>query len=127
MAIMAGALVDAGDFADSGWLPITADTANGFSSALEGRRIGERIVLRGSLGPSTNWGTANSAQQPVATGGVPALLSPPVSLLVACTTTAGVATVVFRVAIQSNGGIQVRCDTASHTGSCAINLDYLAT
>lgn len=107
---------------DTGWVAVTA--AAGFSSNLEVRRIGNRVQYRGSLSPDTDWGVANSPQQPVAVGGVPAEFRPPISLLYIGASGATVATTVFRIAIQSNGGIQVRCSTGGSTNSVSVNESY---
>lgn len=123
MAIMAGALIDVADFADTGWVSVTA--AAGFSSSLEVRRIGHNVTLRGTLLPTTDWGAANSLQQAVAAGGIPAEFRSPISLTILGATGATTAATIFRVAIQSNGGIQVRCSTAAHTNSCSVNLTYV--
>lgn len=108
---------------DGGWVAIPA--AAGFTSSLNARLVGGRVQFRGTLLPNTDWGAANSLQQPVATGGVPAELRPPISLIYIGASGAGLATVVFRVAIQSNGGIQVRCNTAAHTNSVSVNDTFL--
>lgn len=110
---------------DTGWVAVPA--AAGFTSTLEVRRIGEEVMYRGTLLPNVDWGAANSLQQPVAAGGVPAEFRPPASLIYLGASGAGVATTVFRVAVQSNGGIQVRCSTAAHTNSCSVNLPLMAT
>lgn len=108
---------------DGGWVAIPA--AAGFTSSLDARLIGGRIQYRGTLLPNTDWGAANSLQQPVATGGIPVELRPPISLIYVCATGATTAATNFRVAIQSNGGIQVRCNTAAHTNSVSINPSML--
>lgn len=110
---------------DTDWVAIPA--AAGFTSSLEARLIGGRIQYRGSLLPNTDWGVANSAQQPVAVGDVPAQFRPPISLLYIGASGATVATTVFRIAIQSNGGIQVRCSTGGSTNSVSINETMLDT
>jgi hypothetical protein len=108
---------------DSGWVAVPA--AAGFTSTVEVRLQGNEVMYRGTLLPNVDWGAANSLQQPVATGGVPAEFRPPASLIYVGASGAGTAAVVFRVAIQSNGGIQVRCNTAAHTNSCSVNTDLL--
>lgn len=110
---------------DTGWVSVPA--AAGFTSSLEVRRIGDQVTYRGSILPSTDWGAANSLQQPVATGGVPAEFRPPASLIYLGATAAATAATIFRVAIQSNGGIQIRCNTAAHPNSANINLVLMAT
>lgn len=110
---------------DTGWVAVPA--AAGFTSALEVRRIGDQVTYRGTLLPNVDWGAANSLQQPVAAGGVPAEFRPPASLIYLGATSAATASTVFRVAIQSNGGIQIRCNTAAHPNSVNINVVPLAT
>jgi len=116
-------LPNPGTVYDTGWVNVTA--AAGFTSALQVRRIGHHVTLRGSLSPTVDWGAANSAQQAVAAGSLPTQFRTPVSMNIVGATGALVATTVFRVVIQSNGGIQVRCSTAAHTNSCSVNLTYL--
>jgi hypothetical protein len=108
---------------DTGWVAVPA--AAGFTSTLEVRRQGNEVMYRGTLLPNVDWGAANSAQQPVAAGGVPAEFRPPASLIYIGGSGAGSAANLFRIAIQSNGGIQVRCNTAAHTNSCSVNTDLL--
>lgn len=108
---------------DTGWVAVPA--AAGFTSSLEVRKVGGKIEYRGSLLPNTDWGVANSAQQPVAAGGVPVGFRPPISLLYIGASGATVATTVFRVAIQSSGGIQVRCSTGGSTNSVSVNESML--
>lgn len=110
---------------DSGWVNITA--AAGFTSTLQVRRIGDQVTYRGTLVPNTDWGAANSLQMPVAVGGVPAEFRPPASLIYIGASGATSAANLFRVAIQSNGGVQVRCNTAAHTNSCSVNMVLMAT
>ena len=110
---------------DSGWVNITA--AAGFTSTLQVRRIGDQVTYRGTLVPNTDWGAANSLQMPVAVGGVPAEFRPPASLIYIGASGATSAANLFRVAIQSNGGVQVRCNTAAHTNSCSVNQVLMAT
>lgn len=110
---------------DSGWVNITA--AAGFTSTLQVRKIGDEVTYRGTLVPNTDWGAANSLQVPVAVGGVPAEFRPPASLIYVGATGATTAATNFRVAIQSNGAIQVRCNTAAHTNSCSVNENLLTT
>lgn len=108
---------------DSGWVSVPA--AAGFTSSLEVRLVGGRTQFRGTLLPNTDWGVANSLQQPVAAGGVPAAFRPPISLIYITASGATVATTVFRTAIQSNGGIQVRCSTGGSTNSVSVNETFL--
>lgn len=108
---------------DTGWVAVPA--AAGFTSALQVRRIGHSVSLRGTLLPAVDWGAANSLQQPVAVGGIPLQFRTPVSLIIFGASGATSAAVVFRVAISSNGGIQVRCNTAAHTNSCSVNFTHL--
>lgn len=110
---------------DSGWVNIAA--AAGFTSSLQVRRIGDQVTYRGTLTPTVDWGAANSLQMPVAVGGVPAEFRPPASLIYIGASGATSAANLFRVAIQSNGGIQVRCNTAAHTNSCSVNQVLMAT
>lgn len=104
---------------DTGWVSVTA--AAGFTSTLEVRRRGNEVTYRGTLLPNTDWGAANSLQQPVAAASIPAEFRPPASLIYIGGSGAGSAANLFRIAIQSNGGVQVRCNTASHTNSCSVN------
>lgn len=108
---------------DTGWVNVPA--AAGFTSSLQVRRIAHRVMLRGTLSPSVDWGAANSLQQPVAAGGIPLEFRPPISLVTLGPTGATTAATIFRVAVQSNGGIQVRCNTAAHTNSVSVNFTYL--
>lgn len=110
---------------DTGWIAVPA--AAGFTSSLEVRRRDGRAMLRGTLLPVTDWGAANSLQQPVAAGGIPAGLRTPISLVWIGPTGATTAAIIFRVAVQSNGGIQVRCNTAAHTSSCSANFGYFTS
>ena len=112
-----------GQVYDTGW--VTVPAAAGFTSALEVRRIGHLVIYRGTLSPTTNWGAANSLQMPVAVGGIPAEFRFPLSLIWIGASGATSAANLFRVAIQSNGGIQVRCNTATHTNSCSINFSNM--
>lgn len=116
-------LPNPGTVYDTGWVAVPA--AAGFTSALNVRRIGHHVTLRGTLSPSVDWGAANSAQQPVAAGGVPLEFRSPFSLNIVGATGALTAATVFRVIVQSSGGIQVRCSTAAHTNSCSVNFTYV--
>lgn len=116
-------LPNPGTVYDTGWVAVPP--AAGFTSALSVRRIGHSVTLRGSLSPTTDWGAANSAQQPVAAGGVPTQFRPTVTLTILGPSGALVATTVFRLLLQPTGGIQVRCSTAAHTGSVNVNHTYL--
>lgn len=107
---------------DTGWVAVPA--AAGFTSALQVRRIGYDVMLRGTLTPTVDWGAAGSLQQPVAVGAVPAQFRSPVTMSILGASGATSAVTWFRVAIQSNGGIQVRCSTAAHTNSVSINHKY---
>lgn len=107
---------------DSG--PVAIPAATGFGSALVARRIGDTVQFQGTLSTDTNWGAANSLQMPVAVGGIPADLRPDVSLIWIGASGATSAANLFRVAIQSNGGIQVRCNTATHTNTCSVNFSF---
>jgi hypothetical protein len=110
---------------DTGWIAVPA--AAGFTSSLEVRRRDGRAQLRGTLVPTVDWGAANSLQQPVAAGGIPAGLRTPISLVTLGPSGATTAATIFRVAVQSNGGIQVRCNTAAHTNSCSVNFPYFTS
>lgn len=116
-------LPNPGTVYDTGWVAVPA--AAGFTSALEVRRIGHSVTFRGSLTPAANWGAANSLQQAVAVGGIPAEFRSPVSLGMLAPTTATVATTVFRVAIGSTGGIQIRCSTATFASAVNIHFTHL--
>lgn len=107
---------------DTGWVAVPA--AAGFTSSLEVRRIGHDVKTRGALTPTTNWGAANSMQTPVAVGGIPADARPAANLNFICPTTAGTAATIFRVVIQSNGGVSVRCDTATFVSGASISVGY---
>jgi hypothetical protein len=107
---------------DTGW--VTVPAAAGFTSALEVRLRGGVTTLRGTLLPNTDWGAANSLQQPVAAGGIPVEFRTPISLIILGGSGATSAANIFRIAVQSNGGIQVRCNTAAHTNSCSVNFDH---
>jgi hypothetical protein len=109
---------------DTQWVSVSA--APGFTSNLEIRRIGNVVFYKGTLLPNTNWGNANSLQQPVAANAIPAQFRPPESLIYVGGTGATTAATVFRVAVQSNGGVQVRCSTAAHTNSVSVNVSFLA-
>lgn len=122
-ALMLRYLFTPGVVYDTGWVAIPA--AAGFTSSLFMRRIGHHVTSRGTLSPNVDWGAANSLQQAVAAGGIPAELRTPVSLTILGATGATTAATIFRVAIQSNGGVQVRCSTAAHTNSVSVNLTYI--
>jgi len=107
---------------DTGWVAVPA--AAGFTSSLEVRRIGRSVQTRGALTPTVNWGAANSMQTPVAAGGIPAGSRPATNLNFICPTTAGTAATIFRVVIQSNGGVSVRCDTATFVSAASISVGY---
>jgi hypothetical protein len=108
---------------DTGWVTIPA--AAGFTSSLQVRKIGRSITYRGTLTPTVDWGAANSLQMPVAVGGIPAQFRFPISLIIPGSSGATSAAPIFRIAIQSNGGIQVRCNTAAHANSCSVNFTNL--
>lgn len=110
---------------DTGWVAVPA--AAGFTSALNVRRIGHFVMLRGTLTPTVDWGAASSLQQPVAVGGVPVQFRSPVTLNILGASGAATAVTWFRVAVASNGGIQVRCSTAAHPNSVNINITYIDT
>lgn len=122
-ALMLRYLFTPGVVYDTGWVAIPA--AAGFTSALFVRRIGHYVSLRGTLSPNVDWGAANSAQMPVAVGGVPAEFRSPISQIIIGGSGATTAATIFRVAVQSNGGIQVRCSTAAHTNSVSVNFTYI--
>lgn len=123
MTLQAGGYVDIEDFVDTGWVAVTA--AAGFTSTLEVRRIGHIVMQRGTLGTTTDWGAAGSLQQPVAVGAIPAQFRSPVTMSIICASGATNAATYFRITIHSNGGIQIRCSTATHTNSVSINHTYL--
>lgn len=108
---------------DTGWVAVPA--AAGFTSSLNVRRVGHLVMFRGTLLPAVDWGAANSLQQAVAVGGIPVQFRTPVSVVILGASGATSAAVVFRVAISSNGGIQVRCNTGAHTNSCSVNTTYM--
>lgn len=122
-ALMLRYLFTPGVVYDTGWVAVPA--AAGFTSALNVRRIGHLVMLRGTLTPSVDWGAANSLQQPVAAGGIPLQFRTPISLNHVGATSSTTVTTNFRVQVQSNGGISVRCTTAAHTSSCSVNFSYL--
>lgn len=107
---------------DTGWLAVPA--AAGFTSSLEVRRIGRDVKMRGALTPTVNWGAANSMQTPVAVGGIPAGCRPATNLNYIMPTTAGTAATIFRVVVQSNGGMSVRCDTATFVSAVSVSASY---
>lgn len=107
---------------DTGWLAVPA--AAGFTSSLEVRRIGRSVKMRGALTPTVNWGAANSMQTPVAVGGIPAGCRPSANLNFLMPTTAGTAATIFRVVVQSNGGMSVRCDTATFVSAVSLSAGY---
>lgn len=107
---------------DTGWLAVPA--AAGFTSSLEVRRIGHDVKMRGALTPTVNWGAANSMQTPVAVGGIPADARPAANLNFIMPTTAGTAATIFRVVVQSNGGMSVRCDTATFVSGVSLSAGY---
>lgn len=107
---------------DTGWLAVPA--AAGFTSSLEVRRIGRDVKMRGALTPTTNWGAANSMQTPVAVGGIPSGCRPATNLNYIMPTTAGTAATIFRVVVQSNGGMSVRCDTATFVSAVSVSAGY---
>lgn len=107
---------------DTGWLAVPA--AAGFTSSLEVRRIGHDVKMRGALTPTTNWGAANSQQTPVAVGGIPDGCRPATNLNYIMPTTAGTAATIFRVVVQSNGGMSVRCDTATFVSAVSVSPSY---
>lgn len=107
---------------DTGWVAVPA--AAGFTSALFVRRIGHSVALRGTLTPTVDWGAAGSLQTPVAVGSVPVQFRTPVTLSILGASGATSAVTWFRIAIQSNGAIQVRCSTAAHTNSVSVNHMY---
>lgn len=107
---------------DTGWLAVPA--AAGFTSSLEVRRIAHDVKMRGALTPTTNWGAANSMQTPVAVGGIPDGCRPATNLNYIMPTTAGTAATIFRVVVQSNGGMSVRCDTATFVSAVSVSAGY---
>lgn len=107
---------------DTGWVAVAA--AAGFTSSLEVRRIGHDVKMRGALTPTTNWGAANSMQTPVSAGGIPADARPATNLNFIMPTTAGTAATIFRVVVQSNGGMSVRCDTATFVSAVSLSAGY---
>ncbi len=107
---------------DTGWVSVPA--AAGFTSALFVRRIGHDVKMRGTLTPTVDWGAANSLQTPVAVGGVPLEFRSPVTLSILGPSGAATAATIMRVAVLSNGGIQVRCSAAAHPNSVSINFSY---
>jgi len=126
MTLKAGALVDIGDFSDTGWVALAV--ASGFTSTLQIRRIGDRVNVKGSITPTTNWGAANASNIAItATEAFDSQYWPPESLLFTCPTAATSALVTFRVGWQSNGQCSVRCDTATHTSAVTLNFDYLVS
>lgn len=126
MTIAAGALVDVADFGDTGWKAVVVEA--GFVSALQIRRIGHRVNVKGNVAPAANWGAANATNIIIDTGNAFATeFRPPESLTFTCASGATTALVTFRVTWQANGLAQIRCDTATHTGACVLNFDYLAT
>lgn len=122
-ALMLRYLFTPGVVYDTGWVSVPA--AAGFTSALEVRRIGHHVTLRGTLTPAVDWGAANSLQQPVAAGGIPVGSRSPVSFAILGPTSATTAAIIFRITVQSGGGIQVRCSAAAHVSSCNINTTYV--
>lgn len=121
MTIRAGALVDVADYADGGWVALTI--LAGYTGTLFGRRIGNRINVRGLVTPTTNWGVANADNQICST--VPATLQPVAPTVNICAAQGALATTVFRVA-SNVGFINVRASTAGATTGVYINYEYMA-
>lgn len=110
---------------DTGWVAVPA--AAGFTSSLFVRRVGRSVMLRGTLLANVDWGAAGSLQQPVAVGAIPLEFRSAVTMSILGPSGATSAVTWFRIAIQSNGGIQVRCNTAAHTNSCSVNFAYFTS
>lgn len=112
------------NFRDSGWDSLNADLAAGFSSSnFRVSRVDETVFIEGQVTPTTNWGGAMAANNIMGTV-LDAQFRPAISHITINASSAFGAMVNFRVAIQSSGQIQVRCDTATHTGDVYINYAY---
>lgn len=103
---------------------LTGSLAAGFTSAnFTVSRHEETVFLQGQVTPNTNWGAAMANNNIMGTV-LPAQYRPSISHVTIMASSATGAMVNFRVSIQDNGQIAVRCDTATHTGGVFINYAF---
>lgn len=131
VVLLEGRLQQVGGFAlpggyDTGWVDRSSDLNAGFSAggALESRRIGFVVYWRGRIDIDTDWGTAFSAHTVISDMGAewtPGFPDAEVNASGAATSDT-----YFRVLANSTGVLQVRCSTASHTGSVYMTHHYLS-
>lgn len=113
------------DTADTGWTAIPTVLTAGWSSTLEGRRIGNRVELRGTIDPNGgNWGAINTSWDVVVA--MPLNFTPSQSRVYLLPSgIPGSAGIAFRVSVSSARAVTVRCSSASHTGAVYINVSYI--
>lgn len=109
---------------DTGWVTIPTTLGSPWTSTLKGRRIGNRVELKGEIDPSgTHWGAINNAQTVV--NNLPANFGPTTSrvfiLASGLPDSAGIA---FRVSVTGSSIIG-RCSATNHASSVFINVSYL--
>lgn len=110
---------------DTGWTAITTVLTAGWTSTLEGRRIGNRVELRGTIDPNGgNWGAVNTSWDVVVA--MPLNFTPVNSRVYLLPSgIPGSAGIAFRVSVSSARAVTVRCSAASHTGAVYINVSYI--
>lgn len=112
---------------DTGWVDRSGDLVAGFTvdGALESRRIGAAVWWRGRIAPNVNWGAAFTNNQVINDMGDE--WTPAFSDVELNASGAATSDTYFRVvANATNGALQVRCSTATHTGSVYMTLRYLS-
>lgn len=126
MTLRAGALIDIADFGDTGQVDLSGIMNTGYGSvAFEGSRVGSVVFLSGEISPSGgSWGTANSNSVAVPSGGLPGALRPLVRWRTIQPAAAGTVASIFRVDIQTDGRIDVRCSSDAYTGNVRMELVY---
>lgn len=125
MTLLAGGLVDIGDFADTGWVNRAADLESGFSEldSLDSRRIGNVVYWRGRIEPDTDWGAAQSNNNVFADVG--SMWTPDQNHGELSPASTNDFSDYFRVVLTSSGTMQVRFTAASQNNPVFITLRYI--
>lgn len=112
------------DTTDTGWVSIP-DTIANVTGTLFGRRIGNRIWLRGGFArTSGNWGATNNTS--VVVNNLPANFTPTTSVNFTCPSDAAVGTPSFRFDVLSNNQLRLTCSEASYISGASVAVHYLA-
>lgn len=115
---------------DTGWVTIPTSLASPWTASMKARRIGSEVRWKGSVDPnSTVWGAINNPTTVVdltADANWAQFIPVDTHLCLLSANTANSAAVAFRVGIQSNGLIVVRCNTTNYAFGVNLHTGYYA-